>query len=330
MSTASPEKDRKRPRKVVSLAGGVGGAKLAHGFILSLDPDALTVIVNTADDFDHLGLRICPDLDTVMYTLGGVANPVTGWGIAGDTMTVLDTIRERGGPGWFQLGDRDFATHIVRTAELGAGRTLTEVTTALSSSFGIQATILPMSDDQVATEIRTPAGTLSFQDYFVRKGQQDVVLAVEFRGAANATAAAPALEAIADAEVIVMSPSNPIVSIGPILAIAGFGDAIRSSHAPRIAVSPLIGGKALKGPADRMMATLGHEPSALGIARLYAGLIDGLVIDHVDRSLSSTISELGIAVLVTDAVMRNEADRARLAREVIDFAHSVERQPIAL
>ncbi len=312
---------------IVSLAGGVGGAKLAEGFAAIVESGDYTIVVNTADDFDHLGLRICPDLDTVVYTLGGIANPATGWGIVGDTTNVLDAIRNRGGESWFLLGDQDFATHIMRTAGLTHGRTLTDVTSELCNALAVGPVVMPMTDDPVATLVQTIDGTLAFQDYFVRRQQQDDVLGVTFQGAAEATANPPALEAIAHASLLVINPSNPIVSIGPIIAVPGYGDALRTTPAIRVAVSPIIGGKALKGPADRMLTSLGHESSALGVARIYAEFIDGMVIDHADRDIAAEISELGIDVLVTDTIMSNVADRARLAGEVIEFASTIDRAP---
>ncbi|MEZ4499345.1 MAG: 2-phospho-L-lactate transferase CofD family protein [Thermomicrobiales bacterium] len=220
---------------IVALAGGVGGAKMAHGLALAADPQSLTVVVNTADDFDHLGLRICPDLDTVMYTLGGVANPLTGWGIANDSRTVLDAIVARGGPDWFWLGDQDFATHILRTEALRNQKPLSEVMSGLCAGFGIRSTILPMSDDPVATMVTTRDGELTFQEYFVRRQQRDEVTAIHFAGVDRAVALPDALMAIRSAQTIVLTPSNPIVSIGPILAIDGFVDALRSTEAARVA-----------------------------------------------------------------------------------------------
>ncbi len=313
---------------IVALAGGVGGAKMAHGLALAADPQSLTVVVNTADDFDHLGLRICPDLDTVMYTLGGVANPLTGWGIANDTRTVLDAIVARGGPAWFWLGDQDFATHILRTEALRNQKPLSEVMSGLCAGFGIRSTILPMSDDPVATIVTTRDGVLTFQEYFVRRQQRDEVTAIHFAGVDRAVALPDALMAIRSAQTIVLTPSNPIVSIGPILATDGFVDALRSTEAVRVAISPIIGGKALKGPADRMLASLGHESSALGVARIYSGFIDGMVIDRQDADLAAAIEALGMTVLVTDSIMNTTDDRARLGREVVDFASTLSRQRV--
>jgi LPPG:FO 2-phospho-L-lactate transferase len=311
---------------IVALAGGVGGAKMAQGLQAALPPGDLTVVVNTADDFELYGLRISPDLDTVMYTLGGIADPVNGWGVAGDTRNTLDAIARYGEEPWFLLGDQDFATHILRTERLRAGMPLSVVTTELSAALGIQSRIVPMTDDRVATLVETPAGTLEFQDYFVGRRQSDDVLGVAFAGIERATAHPDALAAIREADAVVIAPSNPIVSVAPILDTPGVREAMADTPAPIVAVSPIVGGHALKGPAAQMLATLGHEVSALGVARLYADVIDGLVIDEVDRELGPTIELLGPRVLVTATVMGDEADRRRLAVEVLDFAASLARE----
>ena len=311
---------------IVALAGGVGGAKMAQGLQAALPPGDLTVVVNTADDFELYGLYISPDLDTVMYTLAGIADPVNGWGIAGDTRNTLDAIARYGEEPWFLLGDQDFATHILRTERLRAGTPLSVVTTQLSGALGIQSRIVPMTDDRVATLVETPAGTLEFQDYFVGRRQSDDVLGVTFAGIERATAHPDALAAIREADAVVIAPSNPIVSVAPILATPGLREALADTPAPIVAISPIVGGHALKGPAAQMLATLGHEVSALGVARLYADLIDGLVIDEVDRELGPAIELLGPRVLVTATVMGDEADRRRLAVEVLDFAASLARE----
>lgn len=309
---------------IVALAGGVGGAKLADGLYRSIAPDELTVIVNTGDDFDLFGLRISPDADTVLYTLAGVANPDTGWGIAGDTFATLEMMRRYGEDTWFLLGDRDFATHIQRTRWLHEGRTPTQVTSALATALGVRARLLPMCDTPVATRVRTPDGELAFQDYFVRRHHQDVVLGIRLDGIDEARLSQPVREAITQAEVIVFCPSNPIVSIGPILAVPGMRDLVQSARAPRVAISPIIGGQALRGPADRMLAGLGDEVSAFGVARLYADLLDGIIIDHTDAALAERISKtLRLRVLVTDTVMREPADRLRLAEETLRFARQL-------
>jgi LPPG:FO 2-phospho-L-lactate transferase len=314
---------------IVVLAGGVGGAKMAQGLQAALPPGDLIVVVNTADDFDLYGLWISPDLDTVMYTLAGIADPVNGWGVAGDTRNTLDAIARYGEEPWFLLGDQDFATHILRTERLRAGRPLSAVTAELCDALGIQSRIVPMTDDRVATQIDTPAGTLEFQDYFVGRRQSDDVLGVTFAGIERATAHPDALVAIREAEAVVIAPSNPTVSVAPILDTPGMREALDDTPAPIVAVSPIVGGRALKGPAAHMLATLGHEVSALGVARLYGGLIDGLVVDDIDRELVPTVELAGPRVLVTATVMGDEADRRRLAVEVLDFASTLARERAA-
>ncbi len=310
---------------VVVLAGGVGGAKLAHGFAQLDLGSRLTVIVNTADDFELYGLTICPDLDTVLYTLAGIANPVTGWGILGDTANTLAMLGRYGRPTWFWLGDRDLATHILRTERLRQGARLTEVAAELAAALGVTARILPMSDQPVRTIVETPDGPLPFQDYFVRRRQRDTVLAVRFAGIEQARPTPEVERALADSSAIVLAPSNPIVSIGPILALPGLRARLVDHPAPIVAVSPIIAGRALKGPADRMLASLGLEVSPVGVARLYQGFLDGLVIDAADAASAPAIERLGIRPLVTDAVMYDEADRARLARETLAFARQLRK-----
>ena len=305
---------------VVVLAGGVGGAKLAHGFAQLGLGKRLAIIVNTADDFELYGLAISPDLDTVLYTLAGIANPVTGWGILGDTANTLAMIGRYGQPTWFWLGDRDLATHILRTERLRRGARLTEVTRELAAALGVTARILPMCDEPVRTVVRTPDGDLPFQEYFVRRRQQDPVLAVRFEGIEQARPTLECERALEEADVVVLAPSNPIVSIGPILALPGLRERMRRATVPIVAVSPIVGGRALKGPADRMLASLGYDVSPLGVARLYQDFLDGLVIDVQDAALAEAIRGLGIEPYVTDAVMHDEADRARLARETLAFA----------
>ncbi|HEU5431274.1 MAG TPA: 2-phospho-L-lactate transferase [Thermomicrobiales bacterium] len=307
---------------IVALAGGVGGAKLAQG-LAAVVSDSLTVVVNTGDDFDLYGLRICPDLDTVLYTLAGIADPVQGWGVAGDTTATLDAIARLGRDPWFKLGDRDFATHIVRTERLRAGAPLSVVTGELATALGVRATILPMTDDPVATLVQTPGGTLPFQDYFVLRRQTDEVTGVTFAGIDQAAPAPGLLDAIRQAEAIVFCPSNPFVSIGPILAVPGVAAASAASPAPVVAVSPIVGGQAIKGPAAKMFASLGMEPSALAVARRYVGQIDGLAIDEVDAALAPAIEALGIRPLVTRTVMGGFDDRARLATETLAFARGL-------
>ena len=305
--------------KVLALAGGVGGAKLAAGLQAVLGARELAVAVNTADDFDLWGLRICPDLDTVMYTLAGISNPETGWGLAGESFAALEMLARYGEDAWFRLGDRDLATHVLRTARLRLGESLTRVTVDLSSALGVESAILPMCDERVATVLETPEGPLEFQEYFVRRGQRDEVLGVELLGIEGARATNAVLGALDAVDLVVFCPSNPVVSTGPILAVPGMRKAIEASGAPKVAVSPIVGGRALKGPADKMLASLGHEVSAAGVARMYEGLVDGMVIDTVDEEDRRGIEALGMRVLETRAIMRDAPDRARLAREVIEF-----------
>ena len=304
-----------------ALAGGVGGAKLARGLMAAMPEITydLRVIVNTADDFSLYGLHISPDCDTVLYTLAGIANPATGWGIRDDTSQTLTQLRVLGDDAWFWLGDRDLATHLRRTALLHAGQSLTEVLCDLAQHLGIPANVhlLPMSDDTVATEIETPSGWLTFQDYFVRRHHADPVTAIRFAGIDAAQPTPAVLAALVEAEVIVLCPSNPLVSIGPMLALAGFRAALaRQPGPPRVAVSPIIGGQALKGPADQMLASLGHDVSALGVARLYVGLVDYFVLDVVDGALAPAIAELGMRPVVTNTIMRTLDESRTLALEI--------------
>jgi LPPG:FO 2-phospho-L-lactate transferase len=305
--------------KVCALAGGVGGAKLASGLQDVLPPGNLSVIVNTADDFDLWGLHICPDLDTVMYTLAGISNPETGWGIVNESFETLNMLESYGEETWFKLGDRDLATHLLRTSRIRYGETLTEITAKLSGTLGVESAVLPMSDDPVSTVLETPEGRLEFQEYFVRRRQRDEVLGVDLRGIEEARPTESVLAAIGGADAIVLCPSNPVVSVGPILALPGMMETLASAPAPKVAVSPIVGGRALKGPADRMLASLGHEVSSTGVARMYADLVDGMVVDRIDEGERAAIESIGMRVLVADAVMRDVADRARLASETLQF-----------
>jgi LPPG:FO 2-phospho-L-lactate transferase len=308
--------------RVVELAGGVGGAKLADG-LQAVVGDDLTVVVNTGDDLERHGLHIWPDHDTVAYTLAGLDDEERGWGLAGESWTVIETLAARGEDAWFRLGDRDLATHLVRTERLGHGERATDVARALAASLRIPATILPMTDDEVRTEVRTPDGWLDFQEYFVHRRQAPEVLEVRFRGIEAACITPEAQAAIGAADIVVIAPSNPIVSTGPILALPGVREALAAAAgrgAPIVAVSGIVGGRALRGPADRMLTSLGHEPTALGVARIYAGIADRFVLDALDRELAPAIEALGMGALVTDTVMTDDAARARLAAEVLEFA----------
>ena len=274
--------ERSNVHSVLALAGGVGGAKLAEGLQAVIAPGSLNVVVNTADDFTLWGLHISPDLDTVMYTLAGIANPETGWGLADETWSALEMLKRYGEDAWFRIGDKDMATHVLRTQLLSQGRTLTEVTRQMVSALGVSSRLLPMSDELVATLVETPEGTLDFQDYFVRHRHSDLVTGVSFKGIEQARPTEEVKRAINEAYVIIFCPSNPIVSIGPILAVPGMRDLIEGSQAVKVAVSPIVGGAAIKGPAASMLDTLGYEVSAVGVASIYKGLVDGIVMDDVD------------------------------------------------
>jgi LPPG:FO 2-phospho-L-lactate transferase len=304
---------------ILALAGGVGGAKLAQGLATQCAPDDLTIVVNTGDDFEHLGLPICPDLDTVMYTLAGIANPETGWGQKDESWNFMAALAKLGGPDWFRLGDRDIATHITRRARLAEGLSLSQVTAELCAELGIKHRIVPMSDNKVATRVETDRSVLDFQDYFVRQQCRPVATGFRFDGADRATPHTALLQGLREADAIVICPSNPFVSIGPILALLGVEAALRQRRAPAIAVSPIVGGQAIKGPAAKMFAELGLDCSALGVARWYGELLDGIVIDTVDAALAPRIEALGQKVLICDTIMRNDVDRAQLARRVLDF-----------
>ncbi len=304
--------------KVVALAGGVGGAKLADGLARCLSPQDLTIVVNTGDDFVHFGLKICPDLDTVCYTLAGLANPETGWGRAGETWHTLNALEALGAPTWFQLGDQDLATHLERTRRLAEGETLSEVTQFFCQRWGIQHRVLPMSDDVVQTVVETDLGDLSFQEYFVKYRFEPSVRGFRFEGATQATAAPGVLEAITSSEIVIFCPSNPWVSIDPILAVSGVRQALL--RAKVIAVSPIVGGKALKGPAAKMFAEIGIPPSVQAVALHYGSLLSGFVFDRLDAAEELEIRSVGVRTLVTDTVMKNPADRQRLATEILTFA----------
>ncbi|HEY7466353.1 MAG TPA: 2-phospho-L-lactate transferase [Dehalococcoidia bacterium] len=303
--------------KVVVLAGGVGGARLAFGLQRALPPHDLTVIVNTGDDFDHLGLRICPDLDTVTYTLAGLANRETGWGLAGDTFEALAALERVGGPAWFRLGDRDLATHLQRTSLLSQGLRLTEVTARLCAALGVPARVLPMTDDVVATKVLTTEGELDFQDYFVRRRCEPEVKGVRFAGIETTLPSPDADAALRDADGIVIAPSNPFVSVEPILALPGLRDAVASKTV--VAVSPIVGGQAIKGPAAKMLRELGQDVSAAGVARRYAGLVGGFVMDRQDASLEGEVSALGFETVLAQTIMRSDAERESLARVCLEL-----------
>jgi LPPG:FO 2-phospho-L-lactate transferase len=299
--------------KIVALAGGVGGAKLAHGLAQNLPPKDLTIIVNTGDDFKHFGLYICPDLDTVCYTLAGLANPETGWGRVNETWNVIGNASKLGGPGWFKLGDQDLGTHLERTRRLKEGQCLSDITRDFCRAWGIEHTIVPMSDQPVRTIVETEEGELAFQEYFVHRRCEPRVKGFRFDGADHAEAADEARVAIESADAVVICPSNPWVSIDPILRV------IKKIEKPVIAVSPIIGGKTIKGPAAKMYRELGIEPSALAVANHYRGLATSFVLDTVDKQLKGEIMGLSMQILVTNTVMNSLDDRSRLAQDILDF-----------
>jgi len=306
--------------RVALLSGGTGGAKLAHGFQQVLPPGALDVIVNVGDDLELFGLHVSPDLDSVLYTLAGLVDPVRGWGVAGDTDRALTMLERYGEETWFWIGDADLGTLVRRTAQLRRGASLTQVTADMAAALGIPSRILPPTDDRLRTRVLTDDGDLEFQRYFVERGQRDEVRGISFEGAAVARPTAAVLEALRNAELVVIGPSNPIVSIEPTLAIPGLREAVGTAPGRKIGVSPIVAGRALKGPTDRMLATLGHEVSALGVARLYAGLLDRYVLDEADAELAPGVAALGMEPLVAPTVMKTDADRAELARFLIDAA----------
>ena len=300
--------------KITALAGGVGGAKLAHGLAQILPPEDLTIIVNTGDDFEHLGLSICPDLDTVCYTLAGLANPETGWGRVNETWNTITNIEKLGGPNWFRLGDQDIATHLERTRRLKGGEPLSQITRDFCKAWGISHTILPMTDSPVRTIVDSDEGELAFQEYFVHRQCGPKVKGFRFDGVDVAEPAFGVREAVESAEAIVICPSNPWVSVDPILRV------IPLPKKKIVAVSPIIGGKTVKGPAAKMYAELGIEPSALAVAEHYRGLLSGFVLDNVDAHLSDKIRT---RTLVTDTLMNSLTDRARLAMDVLNFIGSL-------
>ncbi len=309
--------------RVILLCGGVGGAKLALGLDRSLPSGDLAIVVNTGDDFDHLGLRICPDLDTVLYTLAGVVHPEQGWGRADETFAMLDELARRGGPDWFRLGDRDLALHLQRSLRWRRGDRLTEITADLVSQFGVHSAILPMTDDIVATRLDTAEGTLDFQDYFVRRRCAPVLREIHYDGATAASMSPAFLRALSSPrlERIVIAPSNPVLSIAPILSITGVSDQLRQTGVPIVAVAPLIGGRAVKGPTAKLMQELGMRAGVVGVydfyAERYPALIDAMLIDRSDGHEATAI---GCVVASTDTLMQTMDDRLRVAQSVLELS----------
>lgn len=310
---------------IVVLAGGVGAAKFLEGLVQVAPPDGVTAIVNTGDDFELHGLAIAPDLDIVTCTLAGLIDREQGWGIVGDTTACLEWLARLGGPDWFKLGDRDLALHIRRTAMLKAGATLGEVADSFRRVLGVAVRVLPMSDDPAPTHILTAEGELHFEEYFVQRRAQVEARGVRLHAAGPARPAPGVLEAIAAAEAVLLAPSNPIVSVGPILALPGVREALRATAAPVVAVSPIVGGAAVKGPAAPLMRATGHEVSALGVARIYAEFADGMVIDQVDAALAPAVEALGLRAAVTDTIMRGPAEKAHLAGAALALARAIAR-----
>ncbi len=316
---------------LVAIAGGVGAARLLAGLVRATDPAEITAVVNTGDDMVLHGLHISPDIDTITYTLGGVGNPVTGWGLAGDTFSAMAELASLGGQSWFGLGDRDLATHLYRTQRLAEGASLSTVTAELAERRGVALRVVPMSDDPVRTRLSldpldVPAGgfpgisdpdDVAFQDYFVRLGHAVAVQAVRFEGAERSRPAPGVLEAIDAAEAIVVCPSNPLVSIGPVLAVPGIADALARRRPDVVAVSPIVAGQALKGPADRLLRELGHEASVVGVARLYAPWAGSLVVDVADAELAPAVEDLGLRCIVVETVMSSPARSLELARRLL-------------
>lgn len=327
MSTMNPVSDTQQ-QPVLALSGGVGGAKLALGLARVLQTPQLTVVCNTGDDFEHLGLTVCPDLDTVTYTLAGRNNTQQGWGLTDESWRVMESLRELNGETWFNLGDRDLATHLLRTQLLRQGLSLSAVTQHLSSAMDIRSTILPMSDDPVSTSVLTEAGVLNFQHYFVREQCRPAVRGFVFRGIEQARPQREFMQLLADGNLaaVVICPSNPFVSIDPILSLPGVRQALANTRAPVIAVSPIVGGKAIKGPTAKMLTELNLPCTATTTAAHYRDIIDGFVLDRVDETLYGEIADMGVAVCVADTVMQSLDDRKQLARTVLAFAQTLVNQ----
>ncbi len=307
--------------RVLALCGGVGGAKLALGLARRLPPGALAVLVNTGDDFTHLGLHVSPDVDTVLYTLAGLANQTQGWGLEGESWAFMTALARLGGEDWFRLGDADLATHVERTRRLAAGETLTHITAAFAAALGVNQTILPMSDDPVRTMLETEMGTLAFQDYFVRHRAAPRVRAIRYDGAATARPSARALAALAspELELVVICPSNPWLSVAPLLSMPALRAALDATRAPVVAVSPLIAGQAVKGPTAKLMAELGLAVNAATVADYYGGLLDGYVLDEADAALAPTVARRGCAVELAATLMTDLPTREALAAHVLAF-----------
>ena len=303
---------------VTTLAGGVGAAKFLRGLVRRIDPRRLTIIVNTGDDEEFFGLHVSPDIDTVTYTLGGVINRTNGWGLEGESFNALNALGRYYGKPWFNLGDRDLATHLYRTERLRGGASLSEITSDIGRRFGISARILPMSNDRVRTFVKLKGRSpIPFQEYFVRRRARGRVEAIELRGIEEASALPEALKAIADSRAIILAPSNPFVSLAPILNLKGMREALRSVRARVAAISPIVGGKTIKGPADKMLRGLGHEVSPFAVARIYQDFLGAFILDTVDHRYIEPIRALGIRAVTTDTIMTTPAKAARLSDVVM-------------
>jgi LPPG:FO 2-phospho-L-lactate transferase len=305
--------------KVTALAGGVGGSKLALGLYRVMDPRELTIISNTGDDIVMHGLHVSPDPDILIYTLADVVNPETGWGFRGESFRVAEGLARYGREVWFQLGDRDLATHIHRTAMLKAGGTLSQTLESIRTALGVTARVLPMSDDPVPTMLETDGGWMHLQEYFVRRRCEPKLRGIEFVGAASAKPAPGVVEAISDADMIVITPSNPLISIGPILAIPGIRETLRARRECLMAISPLVGGKSLKGPSDRMMSELGYDVTAASVAKMYRDFCGTFAIDESDADQRSAIEALDVKPIVLPTIMRTLDDKERLARAILSL-----------
>jgi LPPG:FO 2-phospho-L-lactate transferase len=304
---------------ITALAGGVGAARFLQGLIRLVPEEKLTVIVNTGDDIKLYGLHISPDLDIVMYTLAGIVDEERGWGIRGDTFHCLETLREYGHETWFKLGDRDLATHIYRTYLLKCGLSLSEVTSKLCKALGLRLKILPMSEDKIETVIVTEGGTMHFQEYLVKREAKDTVVNVKFKGIEKAEPTSGVLSSILNSQAVIICPSNPVVSIGTILSVKGVRDALKETKAKVIAISPIVGGAPIKGPADKLMRSLELEVSAYGVASLYKDFLDDFIIDTVDKPQKPRIETLGINVVITNTIMKNLQNKIQLAKVVLDL-----------
>jgi LPPG:FO 2-phospho-L-lactate transferase len=302
---------------ITALAGGVGAARFLTGLVELIDAKDLSVIVNTGDDIELFGLHISPDLDIVTYTLAGIVDEEKGWGIKGDTFHCLEALRKMGVDAWFNLGDRDLATHMFRTSLLDKGWKLSEVTAKITRALGLDVRVLPMTDDKFETRIITPYGSVHFEEYYVKNGSRDAVLGVDFLGAKTAKPAVGVIESILDAGLVIVCPSNPVVSIGTILAVDGVRDALRRTEARKVAISPIIAGAPVKGPADKLLRGLGLEVSAFAVAKLYADFLDAFVLDSVDVAEKSRIETLGLEVKVANTLMKSLEDKVELARVVL-------------